>query len=322
LRAVSHTEFYRADYGAYDSSAFSVVAIQSILKFAIDDALAGAASDGMAVRTVDVVGHSMGGLVTRFFLSTNQASASPELPSNPVHRLITIGTPHLGSALAALLVQNVNQTQQGSDSLIKTTLCAQAPLCTLGAVFGLRGKTIGSGLQSMAGPDPLSPQLQMLSPTNEFSAIVGAEPSSGSPTESILNYLIGQFLPGLTVDNALGTPNDTIVAATSQEPIGTANITDNATICNVVHTAIDPGDIGETRSHAIWQQVLWWLLGGTGPISDTGCTTTLDTAASLRPRAAAAPSLLLDLTGYAQVPSTNVTFSPARTRCRRCCRNR
>jgi triacylglycerol esterase/lipase EstA (alpha/beta hydrolase family) len=54
----------------------------------------------MAARTVEVVARSMGGLVTRYFLSTAGYAGSPVLLSNPVHKLITIGTPHQGTLIA------------------------------------------------------------------------------------------------------------------------------------------------------------------------------------------------------------------------------
>jgi pimeloyl-ACP methyl ester carboxylesterase len=315
-----HAQFYLADYAVSSALAFDSATTQGILHSAIDDALAGAASQGMAARSVDVVGHSMGGLVTRYFLSNLSPESVPELPSSPVHKLITIGTPHLGSNLAERLVSNPTQPLQVAD-IVMQTLCTGLPACTLGNVFAQRlhkpfDNKVNTGAQSLA---PNSPQLQLLSPTNVFSAIVGQAPDSITvlSTEWDLNWVIGDFLPGQTVASILNSPpdtNDTIVAATSQDPVGAANIADTATICNIVHTALPgSGDTGETGSQAVWDQVDSWLLGGTGQAPGTGCAAAASSSAtaSLGVNAATAPSPFLDLTGYTQIPSSNVTFSPA-----------
>jgi triacylglycerol esterase/lipase EstA (alpha/beta hydrolase family) len=64
----------------------------------------------MAARTVDVVAHSMGGLVARYYLSDSGYSENPALSINPVHKLITIGTPHSGSDLATTLWNNQSKS--------------------------------------------------------------------------------------------------------------------------------------------------------------------------------------------------------------------
>ncbi len=58
--------------------------------------------DGIACTQVDVVGHSMGGLLTRQYLKTPNYRNKHNFNQGYVRRLITIGTPHLGSELANL----------------------------------------------------------------------------------------------------------------------------------------------------------------------------------------------------------------------------
>jgi hypothetical protein len=70
---------------------------------------------------VHVIGHSMGGLVARYFVQRMGGDSR-------VHTLVTLGTPHLGTAPAHLVPHPVaRQMRRGSD--IVTELAAPAPAC-------------------------------------------------------------------------------------------------------------------------------------------------------------------------------------------------
>ena len=70
---------------------------------------------------VHVIGHSMGGLVARYFVQRMGGDSR-------VHTLVTLGTPHLGTAPARLVPHPVaRQMRMGSD--IMTELAAPAPGC-------------------------------------------------------------------------------------------------------------------------------------------------------------------------------------------------
>jgi pimeloyl-ACP methyl ester carboxylesterase len=70
---------------------------------------------------VHVIGHSMGGLVGRYFVQRMGGDSR-------VHTLVTLGTPHLGTAPAHLVPHPVaRQMRRGSD--IVTELAAPAPAC-------------------------------------------------------------------------------------------------------------------------------------------------------------------------------------------------
>ena len=71
-------------------------------------------SDGSAVTQVDVVAHSMGGLIVRSYLSGKQ-DVTPAVfnppPAPGIRRMIFLGTPHFGTSLAALFGFDI-QTQE------------------------------------------------------------------------------------------------------------------------------------------------------------------------------------------------------------------
>ena len=307
--AVSYpSRIFPVDYEAENAMAFDNLTIQKALLDSMGDALASEANSGTAARSVDVVAHSMGGLVTRYFLSTEGYLGNPALLSKPVHKLITIGTPHLGSQLAKTLVDNQDLTTYVAAAASPEVLvwCLAFSTCTLGDVMGAMGKPVYLGAQSL---EPNSPQLQDLLPSNQFSAIVGQAPTSPiSCTEFALDLLINAFLPLQTVGTILGQANDTIVPIGSQNP-GSAG----QTISGIEHTAICSWDEGETQSPSVWSQAFYWLTGGTGPSPDPSGTGDAATSA-LRPikhRLAPPPSPVLNLIGYTQAAVSNVTISPA-----------
>ena len=68
-----------------------------------------------AAAQADVVAHSMGGDVTRTLLNLDGYAGTDSFGTGVVHKLITIGTPYLGSPLAVQLLQD-------SNSLMRTML--------------------------------------------------------------------------------------------------------------------------------------------------------------------------------------------------------
>lgn len=242
---------FAADYGRYNYLAFSDPHIQNILESTISNALASAALQGVIARKVDVVGHSMGGLVTRYFMEYGPPYPISFLPSNPVHQLITIGTPQLGTPLASMLLQN----QQNFPALISPTLaalCSALSTCTLGDLFTyVLDRPLNTGVMSLVAPEN-----QVIG--GLYNSVVGQAPDP-SCTGTVLNLLLDAFVPGNSIDGILGSGNDTIVGASSQE----AGAAGTATIPLIVHTSLCGGfDTGETNSQAVWTQVSYWLMSG------------------------------------------------------------
>ena len=324
-----HNLICPVDYGITEpdgtklyAQSFSDPRIQAILQMGMADCLAQAAATGMAARTVDVVAHSMGGLVTRYLLSLPTGSLPPDFLPNPVHKLITIGTPHQGSQLATTLWNNQHLVSwfalaeiladpelawlclPVSASCTQGGLCVPSSVCTLGGTMSNLGRPVDTGVQSLQFG---SPQEVLSPPSNEFAAIVGQAPSPLSPTEFLLDLLISAFLPGQSVLSILGyQPNDTIVPVSSQSPLSSGQ-TDSATVSGIVHGAICCGDVDETHSPVVWAQAYYWLTGGTGTVPGASPSNL-----ALRPLTTAStiPQPVLNLSGYTQVAASNVTFLP------------
>ncbi len=66
----------------------------------VDDLIENCSKNRMSVGKVDVVGHSMGGILSRLYLQSG--APAPAYQKN-IHKLITINTPHSGSPLANIV---------------------------------------------------------------------------------------------------------------------------------------------------------------------------------------------------------------------------
>lgn len=97
---------------------------------------------GALVPQVDLVGHSMGGLIARAYLSGLQGSGSLQPPTNPrIRKLILIATPNFGSFLAA------------NNSILAGT---QAAEMIPGSAFLWELNTWNQGTDDLRGVDALA----------------------------------------------------------------------------------------------------------------------------------------------------------------------
>lgn len=286
------------DYEADNFRAFSDPAIQSSLRSAVADLLSTAANEGVVARRVDMVGHSMGGLAARWFAS----NLPLEFPGS-VNRLITIGTPHQGSELARQLWLNRNSAPAPATGAGALAICALKGIlpCSLSNLMASFNNRVDAGVESL---QPTSSELNQLGNFGHLS--IAGQATAFSATEYWLNWLfIGAFAPGTSVSSALGPLNDTIVSTASQ----TALAADASIVNDVVHRPLISNEIGETASVAVWNQILYWLMGGTGsPVFNASSVMNLGAAGGNQ---AASGLSVFDLTGKTSLPATNVTFTPA-----------
>ncbi|MBX2920706.1 MAG: T9SS type A sorting domain-containing protein [Chitinophagaceae bacterium] len=102
LKNAGYFNIHKADYEAYNHTTFDPTDPESIFgRMAVYDAinrgLKQYMESGIFSAKVDVVGHSLGGLMARSFTQTKPNFSKRNFKQGYVHKLITIGTPHSGS---------------------------------------------------------------------------------------------------------------------------------------------------------------------------------------------------------------------------------
>ena len=101
---------FLADYAAHNAETFHPYAIPGIGNHGIDSLrkeIAKASNSyhnqSIAAAQVDVIAHSMGGLMARGFVQQPDYKRKENFMKGSIHRLITIGTPHFGGHLSEFL---------------------------------------------------------------------------------------------------------------------------------------------------------------------------------------------------------------------------
>ncbi len=130
------------------------------VKEAIDNALKQFRANMNAATQVDVIGHSMGGILTRLYANSAQNTRIDNFNLGDVHRIVTLDTPHWGSTLANLLV-SLHTVAPGKVDLIGEIIgsVSKGAVCDLAenspALQGLGATPVlGAALNASGGTFP------------------------------------------------------------------------------------------------------------------------------------------------------------------------
>ncbi|MBI3414497.1 MAG: HYR domain-containing protein [Verrucomicrobia bacterium] len=230
----------------------------------IDVAKNDARRRGIAITQVDVIAHSMGGLVTRARAARPDYLRNDNFMKGDIHKLITIGTPHFGSALANWLVKHK------CDPFLTQFLTPPFSLASINleTLFNQIGMTMGPAVYALQeGSQSIVDLGGTQIPTH---AIAGIEPFA-SALEGLFDTgiaLTGNF--GTSVDGLLGgeMAHDCLVSRTSQ--FGGLSGQAKEEVPGVVHAAIGLFTVGETSSSAVQAAAYFQLFQDPNPNSPSG----------------------------------------------------
>jgi pimeloyl-ACP methyl ester carboxylesterase len=210
------------------------VTSKAALQTEIDSLLATLDSEQIVGARVDVVAHSMGGLVARNFASQPKYNSIRNRMQGQLHAIVTLNTPEIGSQLAPYLIAHRDAKRKAPlwtlQGLLWDELCGSA---TLGKCLAANGYPINaptlpvkSGAVASLDPDGRSLNNPDLSGPDIANATWRAV-SSTRPNDSALATALDALIAALyrnpdgknvpTVDSILGNqPDDAIVTVASQ----------------------------------------------------------------------------------------------------------
>lgn len=275
----THTT-YAGDYTSTNASSFSVN--ESYVDTAINTVLAQFRQKEFAATQVDVIAHSMGGLLTRLYAGSNSFQRPDNYNKGDIHRLITLDTPHFGSSFANLLVDlhQTNPTQTESTvSQITGGSVTKGAVCDLAEnSSALAALTSGTPLKAQVITASGGPAGTQASPASYWtgSTVFGIKSFESALTEQYCAQWIidpeagpvcvsyAYVFPQTTVDAfRFRQMNDAVVALSSQQgglagldheayihfhippiPFVQRGITDGSDVATQVITIMDGPDSG------------------------------------------------------------------------------
>lgn len=253
---ITHADNYRSSNDASFST--NVLRVKAMTNRTLDQ-MRRKGIGGMAATQVDVIGHSMGGILARLFINGEQNRIPDNLNQGYVRRLVTLDTPHFGSSFANLLVALHNTAPDQAEDMVGLLL--RGAKVTGGAICDLAENS--PALQALNGGT--------IVPSYAISATNGPAGSRNKPAKFWLPFEIAltdgdcvewnkQFtqcrtwvsdFPTATVDGfRFRSMNDAIVSLESQGGgINGTNYTD------LLHFSLPVMGGGPTKSSAVATEV-------------------------------------------------------------------
>ena len=195
------SQLYKADYKSTNDASFSINS--HVVPSAVSSLISGTPSCGK----VDVVCHSMGGILTRLYMSSPLFTVN-----NDIHRVITCNTPHAGSQMANWLL---DPTQYGNT--VAYQLSQSGMDCYGGAVSDLR---VGQPIINSVAYGSINGDVQVHAiETHEslFSTIFSTSVSYTGLANLLVSLSVGGCGSLFLVDLFDSSIHDFIVAGESQD---------------------------------------------------------------------------------------------------------
>jgi len=126
---------FAADYKSTHDSSFSTN-VGTVQGF-VGNAIIHARAKGYAVTQADVIGHSMGGLLTRLYIGSQQFLRPDNFNKGDIRRVVTLDTPHYGTNFANLLVALHRAQPAETEETVKNIIPVPDARVTNGAVCDL-----------------------------------------------------------------------------------------------------------------------------------------------------------------------------------------
>jgi pimeloyl-ACP methyl ester carboxylesterase len=234
---------YAADYAATNASSYSVnfPQVQSWVQHTLNLAR----GSGIAVTQVDVIAHSMGGILTRLYASSNNFMRPDNLNQGDIRRLVTLDTPHLGSSFANLIVGLHNYNAATTEATVASITgggVTQGAVCDLSEnSLGLAGLDSSTPLTGMVVTATNGPPGSPTSPALYWGGFLGSHSFEAALTKQtcVQSGLFGckqygpYVFPQATVNGfRFRQANDTVVGLSSQQ----GGITGGTNYPNLIHS--------------------------------------------------------------------------------------
>jgi len=310
------------DYRRYNASSFMDSKVQESFKRSITSALNSARlKKGIIATQVDVVAHSLGGLITRGLAKQDNYKNSENFNQGYINRLITVTTPHSGSPLANWLVRHENDEMDSGTHLLQTSDCSHDD--NLSACMAKLGKPITQG--AVAALAQGSADLGALNTIIPYRAVITVAPAF-TDVEWMLNKIAAAYdqhtgsEPDDTIDALLGAQHDTIVPLYSQHS-GTDQIVltqglvhaDSGGI-NLPSSIAGPKGQAVTQSETVFEQIFCWLMEKYCIVADSMSAASKQSVSKTAVSAGtttASPLSDADLSAYTEINPGLLDISPA-----------